>query len=79
MKRILFWVWIAAALIWSMGAAYAAYIEWPHLSLDLSHIDAETQAAYNQAVLLHVAKYAAVGILVPLVVLFLGSFFFKRR
>ena len=79
MNRLLFLFWLVLSVLWVAGVGYYAYTTWPHLSLDLSHIDAETQAAYRQATTMHVLKYVAVAVLVPGVIGLVGWYLMGRR
>ncbi len=58
------------AVVWISIMAVLAYVNWPHLPLDLSPVDPSTIAAMRQAVLKHVAVYAAVAV-IPLLILWL--------
>lgn len=67
MSRLLSGLAILLCLAWAGAVAYSAWSGWPYLSLDLSAQDASTQAAYQQAIINHVAVHAAAG-LAPLIV-----------
>ncbi len=58
------------AVVWISIMAVLAYVNWPHFPLDLSPVDPSTVAAMRQAVLKHVAVYAAVAV-IPLLILWL--------
>lgn len=77
MGRLLIAVAIVLSLAWAGAVAYQAWVSWPHLSLDLSHGDAGTQAAYDQAVIMHVVRNAVVGT-APLLIVTALSFVFGR-
>lgn len=77
MRRLLLTIAFLLCLAWAGAAAYQAWVSWPHLSLDLSHGDSGTQAAYNQAVTMHILRYAVVGI-APLLIVTALSFMFGR-
>ena len=79
MRRTLFLVWLAVSVFWMLLVGWYANETWPHLSLDLSHVDPDTQAAYQSAVLMHVLKYALIAFAAPLVVLVFGRVFLKDR
>lgn len=67
MSRLLSGLAILLCLAWAGAVAYAAWSDWPHLSLDLSAEDASTQAALQRAVFNHVAAHAAAA-LGPLII-----------
>lgn len=79
MGRLLIAIAILLCLAWAGAVAYEAWVSWPHLSLDLSHGDARTQAAYDQAVIMHVVRYAVVGIAPFLIVTALSLMFGRSR
>jgi len=77
MKRVVILIAVLASLAWAAAVAYEAWLGWPHLSLDLSQADAGTQRAYQQAIIMHVVRYAAVG-LAPLAVVSAAAAFIGR-
>ena len=58
------------AVVWVSIMGVLAYVNWPHFPLDISPVDPSAVAAMRQAVLKHVAVYAAVAV-GPLLVLWL--------
>ncbi len=72
-------VFAAISIGWIGFMAQSALDSWPDLSLDLSHVDPETQSAYQWAINMHVAKYAAVALLPPLVVWIAARNVFAKR
>lgn len=70
--RTLTALWAVISLAWMGAVGYACVNAWPHMSLDLSTIDPQTQAAFDQAQMMHVLYYAAIAIVPPLVVFLLG-------
>lgn len=72
--KVLTWVLIA---IWIGGVAYFAAQSWPTMPLDLGN-DEGTRIAFDQAVGLHAAYYAALALAPPVLAL-LVSWMFARR
>jgi len=70
--RTLFGIWVIAAAGWMVAVGYACVRTWPHLSLDLSHIDPSTRAAFDSAVFWHVASHGVFAVAVSLVVFGVG-------
>lgn len=66
MARLLLALALLFSLIWAGFVAQDAWLNWPHVSLDLSAKDPATQAAHDQAIMMHVARYAAIA-LAPLI------------
>ncbi len=79
MRTVALVVFAAVSIGWIGFMAQAALGSWPQLSLDLSHVDPATQSAYQWAINLHVAKYAAFGLLPPLIVWIAGRKAFAKR
>ena len=78
MRKWLFGFLFIAALAWAAYAANVCLLSWPHISLDLSHIDEGTRAAHGQAVTAHVLRHMVVG-LVPMLVVGAIYWFSGRR
>jgi len=71
MRSSKFWLWVIVSLLWAGAISYLCFTAWPHISLDLAK-DPATIAAYNQAVMFHAARYAAIALVPPLLLLGLG-------
>ncbi len=61
MRKVLFAVLFAVAVAWAGYVANSCLQSWPHMSLDLSHLDPGTQAAHGQAVTSHVLLHLVAG------------------
>lgn len=72
MRTIGLVVFAVVSIGWIGFMAQSALGSWPQLSLDLSHVDPATQSAYQWAINMHVAKYAALALLPPLIVWIAG-------
>lgn len=79
MRGLLLMIFLAGSAAWGYVVWQWALAAWPHLSLDLSHVDPATQAAYRSAENWHMAKYAALALLPPLVVGLVGRGIFGRK
>lgn len=69
--------WIVLSLAWIAAIGTLAWNSWPHLPLDVSHTDPATRAAYDWAVAMHAARYAALALLPPLIGVVIYRFFTK--
>lgn len=74
MSRSLFVIWAIVSLAWVGIVAVFALQTWPHLPLDVSHTDPGTQAALNQAVVVHIIKHIAMALAPPIVIGALARF-----
>jgi hypothetical protein len=72
MSRLVFFIWLVLSLGWVLAVGSFALQGWPHMPLDISHTDPATRAAFDEAVLVHVGKHAAVALLPPLVMFVLA-------
>lgn len=79
MRTIVLIIFAVISIGWIGFMAQAALDSWPQLSLDLSHVDPATQSAYQWAINMHVAKYAALALLPPLLVWIAGLKAFAKR
>ena len=75
MRRLPFMIWLAVSLAWVLAIGWMAWNSWPHLPLDISPTDPATRAAFDQAVLMHAGRHAALALLPPLLLLMLIGFF----
>ncbi|KUO57429.1 MAG: hypothetical protein APF80_01355 [Alphaproteobacteria bacterium BRH_c36] len=69
MARMPFMTWLVVSAAWIAAIGWMAWTSWPHLPLDISHTDPATRAAFDQAVLMHAGRHAALALLPPLLVL----------
>lgn len=79
MRTTVLFVFAVISIGWIGFIAQAALDSWPQLSLDLSHVDPETQSAYQWAINMHVAKYASMALLPPVAIWFAGRQAFAKR
>ena len=77
MSRLVFFIWLVLSLGWVLAVGSFALQSWPYMPLDISHTDPATLAAYDDAVLVHAGKHAAVALLPPLAMFVLARFIYR--
>ncbi|MEM1370822.1 MAG: hypothetical protein AAGG72_01200 [Pseudomonadota bacterium] len=78
MRSIAILAWSVLSAGWFIVVAFLAERTWPVLSLDLSHSDPATQAAFNTAVYQHIGWHAALAVVPTALVLIAILAIFRR-
>lgn len=63
-------IWLLISLIWIGAWAAYAFLNWPHMSLDISRVDEGTIKAYDQAVTAYLLRCAAAALIPPSLIYF---------
>lgn len=78
MRNVASLVPVTLTAAWIAATAYYFLNSWPAMPLDLGK-DAQTLAAYNNAVTMHALRYAAIGLMPPLLLWAVISWGASRR
>lgn len=78
MRSILTMILVLLSVAWIAATTYYFLNSWPTMPLDLGK-DAKTLAAYNNVVTMHALRYAAIGLMPPLLLWAVISWAATRR